>query len=128
MVNAKKAARRQSNLIGIILVFSVFAIAYILSNAEKALASAIVFGVFLTIIQTKAETRREQLSDWRFWITVSILAIIHFVVIAIVKFPELRAGLISLPFALVDVFAMWALINWIEKRLSGPRAPDSGNP
>lgn len=97
--------------IGVIIFASVASI----SNLEKGLAAMLSFGVFATIIQTKSETRKESLRDWRFWLIIAIFAVIHIVAITIIQFPELKAGLISLPFALVDGFAMWFLIKWIER-------------
>ncbi|ROT94124.1 hypothetical protein EB810_13720 [Altererythrobacter sp. FM1] len=116
----KGASSLRGNFIGILAVLAAFIFVYLVSNAEKALASAVVLGVFLTIIQTKSETRKESLADWRFWSVIAGLALIHIIAIAVINFPELRAGLISLPFALVDGFLMWWFLNWFERRfLSG---------
>ena len=87
-----------------------------LSNLEKALTASVTVGVFVAIIQTKWESR----NDWRFWAVVAVFAVIHVVAISIIQFPEVRAGLVSLPFALVDGFIMWFLINWIERRFPRP--------
>jgi len=97
-----------------------FAVVTWVSNAEKGLAAGVTLGVFITIILTKRETHKESLSDRRFWLVIASLAVIHIVAISIIKFPEARAGMVSLPFALVDGFLMWGLINWIERRFPQP--------
>jgi choline-glycine betaine transporter len=98
---------------------AVFALIASVTYLEKGLAAGTAFYVFAIVIQTKSETRKESLSERRFWAVIAILAVIHIVAISVIKFPELRAGLISLPFALVDGFVMWGLINWIEKHFPG---------
>ena len=98
----------------------VFALIASVTYLEKGLAAATAFYVFAIIIQTKSETRKESLSERRFWVVVAVFAIIHVVAISIINFPELRAGLVSLPFALADGFIMWWLINWIERRFPRP--------
>lgn len=106
------------------LIFFTLIIVTLVSNAEKGLVAGVVVGVFATIIQTKSETRKKSLSEQRFWFVIATFAIIHIVAISLIKFPELRAGLISLPFALVDGFLMWGLISWIERRF--PARPNAG--
>ena len=93
------------------------AVAWI-STLEKALAAAVTFGVFAAILQEKWSIR----NDRRLWAILSFFVIIHIAFIALVKFPVPRAGLVSLPFALVDGFSMYGLINWIEKH--HPRSGD----
>jgi hypothetical protein len=94
-----------------ILVLAVFSLVAWASNLEKGLAAGVTFGVFAAIVQTKWASR----GDWRFWAIIALFATIHVLVIFIVRFPEARAGLVSLPVALVDGFIMWGLINWVEK-------------
>lgn len=108
--------RRQETLMMAGLILPTLAVVTWLSNAEKGLAASSMVGVFYTIIRTKSETRKESLSEHRFWAVIAILAVIHIVAISVIKFPELEAGLVSLPFALVDGFIMWGLIDWIERR------------
>lgn len=104
-------------------VFAAITIVFIavtcVSDLEKALASGVTVGVFGAIIQTKWESR----GDFRFWLILAIFSIFHIILIAVVKFPVPRAGLVSLPFALVDGFIIYGLINWIEHRF--PRGPGS---
>jgi hypothetical protein len=109
--------RRRSRLDWIIvgLGLLVFALVAPFTSLEKGLAAGTTFFIFATIIQTKSETRKESLSDWRFWLVISVLVVIHVVVLIIIKIPELKAGLISLPFALADGFVMWFLIKWLER-------------
>jgi triacylglycerol esterase/lipase EstA (alpha/beta hydrolase family) len=87
-----------------------------MSNLEKGLASSVTFGFFAAVIQTKWPSR----GDWRFWAIIAAFALLHIVVLITVRFQQVRAGLISLPFALVDGFVMWGLINWVDKHF--PRA------
>lgn len=84
------------------------------ASLEKALAGSVVFGVFLSIIQTKWNRR-----DRRFWIVIAVLAVIHIALLALIHIPKLQFGLIVLPFALVDGFAIWWLINWVERKFPG---------
>jgi hypothetical protein len=92
-----------------------------MSSLGKAFALALAFGVFLAIIQTKTESW----ADPRFWIILAVLAVIHVVVLSIVHIPEPRAGLEAAPFAFVDGFAMFGLLNWIERRF--PRMKGAGD-
>jgi uncharacterized membrane protein len=80
-------------------------------SLETSLATSVTVGVFVAIIQTKWESRR----DWRFWCVIFIFAIIHIVIIFTVKFPIPRAGLVSLPLAFIDAFLIWEIIKWIER-------------
>ena len=102
----------------------VFAIVAWVSNLETALAAGITFGVFAIIIQEKWASR----GDWRFWLVISVFALIHIIAITVIRFPQPRAGTITLtityPFAIIDGLVMWGLINWIERRF--PRAADAG--
>lgn len=115
----RAVSRRSDLVLGLSTVCSFFFFAFI-SSLESALAYSIVFGVFLSIIQTKWNR-----SDPRFWIIITILAVVHIVILSAIRVPELRFGLMSLPFALIDGFAMWGLINWIERRF--PNANDVGS-
>ena len=85
------------------------------SNPETGLLAGVTFGVFLTVVQTKREVRKESLSERRFWLLIIVLALIHIVAIFTFKISDFQFGLMVLPFALVDGFAMWWLINWIER-------------
>jgi hypothetical protein len=103
--------RPASDWIVAALVVVVFSLVAWMSNLEKGLAASVTFGVFAAVIQTKWSSR----GDWRFWAIIGVFAVLHIVVLFTVSFHQVRAGLISLPFALVDGFIMWGLINWIEK-------------
>jgi nicotinamide riboside transporter PnuC len=103
---------RRSNLVLVASTALVFLIVSLVSSLEKALIFSTVFAVFLSIVQTKRDSRR----DRRFWIMIAILAIIHLAILSLVQIPTLQFGLMVLPFALVDGFAMWGLINWIDRR------------
>jgi len=99
--------------------FSAFA-----TNLEKGLFVGAAVFVFGTIIQTKSETRMESLRERRFWLLITALAIVHIIVLSLVRIPELQFGLVVLPFALVDGFAMWWLINWVERNFPATNDPD----
>lgn len=109
--------RSRENWIAVGIGVVIFILVASVSNLEKGLAAMLSFGVFVTIIQTKAETRKESLSDWRFWLVIFVFAVIHVIAITLIEFPELKAGLISFLFALADGFAMWFLIKWIERHV-----------
>lgn len=113
---------RRSDLIFGALTAIVFGVVALISSLDKALVFAVMFGVFSAIIQAKWDSR----SDKRLWIIIAILAIVHIVVISLIRIPELRFGLVSLPFALVDGFAIWGLLNWIERRFPAVRDADAG--
>jgi hypothetical protein len=100
---------RRSDLILAISILPAFLAVSLVSGLEKALAFAVAFGVFLSIIQTRK--RR----DPRFWAIMAILATIHVVVISLIHIPKLSAGIICLPFALVDGFGIWGFLNWVDR-------------
>lgn len=102
---------RRSDLILGLATICVFGLVALVASLERALAFSVVFGVFFSIVQTRWKSQNNR----RFWLIVAVLAIIHVVILSLIRIPELRFGLVVLPFALVDGFAMWWLINWIEK-------------
>ena len=110
-------ATRKSDLIGVLTVIAVFFALVIFVSPAKALAGCVVAGTFLSIIQTKKKSQR----DRRFWTIIAVLAVIHIVVLSLIHIPEPRFGLMSLPFALADGFAIWGLLNWIERRFPTER-------
>lgn len=119
--NYRPVSRRSDLVLGMSTIVIFIGIS-LFSSLEKALACAIIFGVFLSIVQTRLQRQ----NDRRFWAIIAILAIIHIIALWLIHIPELRFGLMSLPFALADGFAMWGLINWIERRF--PRASDKREP
>lgn len=108
---------RRSDLILIASTALVFLVVVVFSNLEKALAFSVLFAVFLSIVQTK----RESWSDRRFWFILSVLALAHIAVLSVINIPELKFGLIVLPFALLDGFAIYWFLNWIERRFPAQR-------
>ncbi len=104
------------------MVVSVFFVVFLVSTPEKALASSLAFGVFRTIVGVK----RESWAHRRFWVIIAILAIVHIVVLYVIHIPRLRAGAVAAPFAFVDAFAIWGLINWTQRRFPYARAADPG--
>ena len=105
-----------------ICVLAVFILVTIFSSLEKAFALSMTFGVFAAIIQTKWESRM----DWRFWSILSIFACVHLLAIYLIHFPRPELALAFVPVAMVDGFAMWGLINWIEQRFPLSRDTNSG--
>jgi hypothetical protein len=122
MVGVNKRIRlneRQVDNLLLITTAAVFFVVWPFGGMEKALASAVIFGVFSAIIQAKWGSRR----DKRFWLVISVFAVVHIVALSLIQIPELRMGLISLPIALVDGFAMYRFINWIEKKFPNANHP-----
>ena len=111
---------RRSDLILVLLTLIVFGTASLVTNLERALAFAVAFSIFLAIIQTK----RDSWASLRFWGILAAIAIVHIVVLAVVHIPKLSIGLISLPIALVDGFAIFALLNWIDRHFPFVRDND----
>jgi hypothetical protein len=103
---------RRSDLILGLATICVFGLVALVASLERALVFSVVFGVFFSIVQTRWKSQNGR----RFWLIIAILATIHVVVLSLIRFPEPSFGLAVLPFALVDGFAMWWLINWIERR------------
>lgn len=116
------ATSRRSDVILGAATLLVFVAVMLISNLEKALVFAVMFGVFSALAQSKWESRKNRLV----WVILAVLAVIHIVVLSLVRIPELRFGLISLPFALVDGFAIYGLLNWIERRFPVVRDVDAG--
>jgi len=90
----------------------VFCAVALVSTVERALVFAVASGVFLAIIQTQPVARRDE----RFWRLMGALALLHVLILSLVPLGEFQFGLVVLPFALVDGFAMWGLVKWSEKR------------
>jgi len=103
---------RRSDLILAASCLLVFAAVALVSTLERALVFAVASGVLLAIIQTQPVARRDE----RFWRLIGALALVHLVIFLLVPLREFQFGLVVLPFALVDGFAMWALVRWWEKR------------
>ena len=80
----------------------------------KAFAAAVVFGVFYVVISRNWDRRR----DWKFWTIIAFFGVAHLIGLSTINIPHLSAGLIALPFALVDGLIMYNVISWIERRFS----------
>jgi len=50
-----------------------------------------------------------------------VFALIHIVALSLVKFPHYSGCSlgIAMPFVFADGFAMWGILNWLEKRFPG---------
>lgn len=104
-----------------LLVFLAFVLVAVVSGLEKAFASAMTFGVFAAIIQTKWESRR----DWRFITILLVFASAHLIAICLISFPRPEMALAFVPIAMIDGFVIWGIINWVERRY--PISPDVGS-
>jgi choline-glycine betaine transporter len=100
----------------------VFLAVAMVSYIEKAFAFALCFSVFMAIAQTKRDSWR----DGRFWTLLLGIAALHFIAIALIRVPEIKFGLMGLPFALVDGFAIYGLLNWIERHFPVIKDEDTG--
>lgn len=112
-----KSIHNRTDWILVCIGVIIFGLTSLLLNLEKGLAAMLSFGIFSIIIQTKSETQKESLSSWHFWIIIAFFSIIHIFAIVIIPIPKLNAGIISIPFAIIDGFLMWFLINWIERHI-----------
>jgi hypothetical protein len=106
----KMASRVRDYLWWIPLGASFFAL-WPLLGAGRALAATTAICVFSVVIEQKWDRR----SDPIFWLLLSGFALAHVVAIAAIPFGEPRAGLVAVPFGLVDLFAMLAALDWGEK-------------
>jgi hypothetical protein len=106
-----RQSRPASDWLVAIFVIVIFSLVAWVSNLEKGLAAGVTFGVFAAIVQSKWASR----GNWLFWAIIAVFAALHIALLFVITFPQVHAGLISLPFALVDGFFMWGLINWVEK-------------
>jgi hypothetical protein len=109
---------RRSDIVLVVSTAVVFLAVSFFANLERALLFAVVSGVFVSIVQT----RRRRRGDSGFWMLITALAIIHVVALSIIRLPELRFGLVVLPFALADGIVIWGLISWFERHF-----PDGAN-
>lgn len=117
MMPGFKPASRRSDLLLIASTTAVFLIVSLIASLEKALAFAVTFSVFLSIVQTR---KTSELTP-RFWIAFGALAVIHIAILSFVRMPELRFGLVVMPFALADGFLMWWLLNRLDRRSAEKR-------
>lgn len=80
---------------------------------ERAFAIAMTVFVFYALLVVKWNS----IHQVRFWILITIFAIIHVMLLSTIEFPHYSGpSLIILPFALADAFAMWGILNWFGLR------------
>lgn len=108
---------RRSDFVLAVSSLCVFGLSSLVTNLETALAIAVAVMVFIAIIQTK----RDSWTDKRFWALLAVFAVAHIILFSLIHIPKLQYGLMALPFALVDGFAMWGIINWIDRRFPRPK-------
>jgi ABC-type multidrug transport system fused ATPase/permease subunit len=112
MTEQGKSVSRLSDFVLAISSLSVFALLLLVTNLERAFAYSVVVMVFLSIIQTK----QNSWSDKRFWMVIVAFALIHIVALSLITIPKFEFGMMIFPFALADGFAMWGILNWIDRR------------
>jgi hypothetical protein len=83
---------------------------------ERAFLIGLSFYVFYTIIDQMWDRRRDR---W-FWISLGAFGAIHLLALSIVTVPHIQgpAMAVAFPFMFLDGFAMWAILKWIEQRVS----------
>jgi hypothetical protein len=82
----------------------------------------VAVGVLTSIVETRWERRYQP----AFILIMAFLTFLHIFVLALVPIPKFGFGLVVLPFAMIDAYAMWALVAWVD-RPSGtddPRCED----
>lgn len=78
----------------------------------KALATVSTVAVFSVIVEHKWNLRRRRL----FWFTMCVFVGIHLAALFFISFPTVRSGLVAVPIAVMDGFAMITILNWLEKQ------------
>jgi hypothetical protein len=91
---------------------AVFFILWPLVGAGRALSGTTAVCVLSVVIEQRWHRR----FDRTFWLLLGGFAVAHVVAIVIIPFGALRAGLVAVPFGLVDLFALLAALDWAEKR------------
>lgn len=97
---------------------AVFFILLPLLGPGRALAATTAVCVFSVVVEQRWHRR----FDPKFWLLLAGLALAHSIAIAVIPFGSPRAGLAAVPFGLVDLFAMLAALDWVEKRFSKPNS------
>jgi hypothetical protein len=93
-----------------------FGLQYVMQE-ERAFAVSLAVYVFYVIV-TQQWARRH---DRRFWLTITVFALVHVLVLSVIKFPHYSGpSLISAPFVVADGLAMWWILNLLEKPSSKP--------
>lgn len=90
----------------------VFILVALVSTLENALAVSVSLSVLGIVVQTKWDSRR----DPRMWALIGIVGAVQLFTIFLVHIPKLSVGLICLPFALLEGYALFGLLNWMERR------------
>lgn len=118
MLRFRKPTERESDWLAVIPVAALYVGLGQLMQDERAFLTALSVGVFYVIISREWDRRRET----RFWAFMSVFAVLHVAALSLAKLPHHAGPAISLafPFMFADGFAMWGILNWIEKRFSTP--------
>lgn len=112
-VNPMQISDKARDWLMVIPTGIVFFVLWPIVGQGKSFACAAIFYVFYAIISHRWDQRR----DRRFWLVLLAFALVHVVALSLIRFPaEVRPGLISLPFALLDGFIMWAILDWIKQQ------------
>ena len=102
---------RKSDLALFVSTIAVFCLALVFFNPEKSLAFSILAGLVAAIVQD-----HNYESGFIFWLSLGIIVLIHIAIICIINIPHLKFGLIAMPFAMIDGFAMSKFLKWISQR------------
>lgn len=115
----RKPTERERDWLAVIPVCVLYFLLGKLMQDERAFLAAVSSGVFYVIISREWGRRRES----RFWVTLSLFALVHVLALAVVKLPHFTGPSIAVafPFMVADGFAMWAILNWTEKRFGTRR-------
>lgn len=114
LINPQSTVARLSRtdwlVIGALLI--IFVAVALVSTLEKAFAVSMSLGVFAAVVQQKWDSRR----DPRMWALLGAVAAGQLSAICLIHIPRFSTGLIFVPVGLAEGFALWGLLNWIERR------------
>lgn len=91
----------------------------IVTSAERALALTLVTGAFLSLFQSRP------LEGWsrQTWMIFASLVLIHLVVVAVIRLPNISFGAALVPFAFPDALVLWLIFKRVERRF--PVGPET---
>lgn len=117
------AHRNRADWIVALALPVIFILLTLVTTGENALAVTATVGALAAVVQQKWSSRK----DPRMWVLVAVVAAIQIPAVFFIHIPRLSAGLVFLPFVLIEAFALWAVLNWIERR-SPPSEPGQPKP
>jgi amino acid transporter len=116
MVGSSKTDNRKRDLLVAFGAGGIYFALRMLIQDERAFLIALSAFLFYAVIASRWDNRRDK---W-FWIAVLVFAAIHVVVLATLRLPRFEGPSLAIaaPFMFADGFAMWGLLNWIERHVS----------